>query len=64
VTLSRPNGDWPGALELAHRAAKETVTLIFSSHDTQHNNAVVLKEELDERVQRMAARSEHHPIGA
>ena len=51
-------------LELAHRAAKETVTLIFSSHDTEHNNAVVLKAELDERVQRMAARAEHHPTGA
>jgi len=38
--------------------------LIFSSHDTEHNNAVVLKEELDERVQRMAARAEHHPTGA
>jgi uncharacterized protein YeaO (DUF488 family) len=51
-------------LELAHRAAKETVTLIFSSHDTEHNNTVVLKAELDERVQRMAARAEHHPTGA
>jgi len=51
-------------LELAHRAAKQTVMLIFSSHDTEHNNAVVLKEELDERVQRMAARAEHHPTGA
>jgi uncharacterized protein YeaO (DUF488 family) len=32
---------------LAERAAKKTVTLIFSSHDTEHNNAVVLKHELE-----------------
>ena len=51
-------------LVLAHRAAKETVTLIFSSHDTEHNNAVVLKEELEQRLHRMEARSAHHPTGA
>ena len=51
-------------LELARRAAKGPVTLIFSSHDTEHNNAVVLKEELEQRAHRMAARAEHHPTGA
>ena len=35
---------------LALRAEKSTVTLIFSSHDTEHNNAVVLKEVLERRV--------------
>jgi uncharacterized protein YeaO (DUF488 family) len=51
-------------LELAHRAAMETVTLIFSSHDAEHNNAVVLKQEIEQRAHRMAAHSEHHPTGA
>lgn len=32
--------------ELAARAAHGTVTLVFSSHDPEHHNAVVLKEEL------------------
>jgi uncharacterized protein YeaO (DUF488 family) len=32
--------------ELAARAARGTVTLIFASHDREHNNAVVLKDEL------------------
>jgi uncharacterized protein YeaO (DUF488 family) len=35
---------------LAERAAKSTVTLIFSSHDAEHNNAVVLKEVLARRI--------------
>ena len=30
--------------ELAQRAAEGAVTLIFSSHDVEHNNAVVLTE--------------------
>jgi uncharacterized protein YeaO (DUF488 family) len=34
---------------LVERAAAGTVTLIFSSHDTEHNNAVVLRDELDRR---------------
>jgi len=46
--------------ELAARAVDETVTLIFSSHDTEHNNAVVLKEELERKAHRTAA---HHPPG-
>lgn len=33
--------------ELAGHAASKTVTLIFSSHDGEHNNAVVLKEEIE-----------------
>jgi uncharacterized protein YeaO (DUF488 family) len=33
--------------ELIDRAAQSTVTLLFSSHDGEHNNAVVLKEEVE-----------------
>lgn len=32
---------------LAARASRGTVTLVFSSRDTEHNNAVVLKGELE-----------------
>jgi uncharacterized protein YeaO (DUF488 family) len=39
--------------ELAHRAAAGTVTLIFSSHEEQYNNAVVIRD----RLQRMVGRS-------
>jgi uncharacterized protein YeaO (DUF488 family) len=46
--------------ELAARAADETLTLVFSSHDTEHNNAVVLKEEIERLAHRAAA---HHPPG-
>jgi uncharacterized protein YeaO (DUF488 family) len=35
--------------ELAHRAARGPVTLVFSSRDVEHNNAVVLKRALDGR---------------
>ena len=38
--------------ELAARASHGTVTLVFSSHDTEHNNAVVLKQELTEASSR------------
>lgn len=33
--------------ELAKRASKETVTLVYSAHDDEHNNAVVLLSVLD-----------------
>ena len=39
--------------ELAERAAGSTVTLVFSSHDAEHNNAVVLKNELERLVRRL-----------
>lgn len=32
---------------LVEAAGKGTVTLVYSSHDTEHNNAVVLKEFLE-----------------
>lgn len=50
--------------ELARRAADGTVTLIFSSRDVEHNNAVVLQEVLERLAQRMLARSERHPPSA
>lgn len=49
--------------ELAVRAAEQTVTLVFSSHDIEHNNAVVLKEELERHARRITTRSEHRPAG-
>jgi uncharacterized protein YeaO (DUF488 family) len=39
---------------LANRAARETVTLIYSAHDEAHNNAVVLARELERRIARAA----------
>ncbi len=50
--------------ELAARAVDRTVTLVFSSHDTEHNNAVVLKEELDRLAHRIAASPARHPPSA
>lgn len=50
-------------LALAHQAAEGTVTLIYSSHDTEHNNAVALKTEIERAAHRMRARSEHRTPG-
>jgi uncharacterized protein YeaO (DUF488 family) len=38
--------------ELAHRAARRTVTLVYSAHDEEHNNAIVLAEEIERRIRR------------
>lgn len=38
--------------DLVRRAASETVTLIYSAHDEQHNNAVVLKRLIERRLRR------------
>lgn len=35
---------------LASAAKKQTVTLIFSSHDQEHTNAVALKEFLEDKI--------------
>ncbi len=40
---------WQPILEVAQRG---NVTLLFSAHDTEHNNAVVLKSYLEARVRR------------
>jgi len=37
---------------LADRAAGGTLTLVFSSHDTEHNNAVVLKDQIERLARR------------
>lgn len=42
--------------ELARRAARGTVTLIYAAHDEVHNNAVVLEQELRRRLARARAR--------
>lgn len=39
---------------LAKRARRSTVTLIYSAHDEDHNNAVVLKGLLDRALKRPA----------
>jgi uncharacterized protein YeaO (DUF488 family) len=36
--------------ELLDAARKTTLTLVFSSHDTEHNNAVVLKQFLESHL--------------
>ncbi|MEP6594188.1 MAG: DUF488 family protein [Acidobacteriota bacterium] len=43
---------WQPILSAARRG---TVTLIYSSHDTEHNNAVALKEYLQPKLRRRAA---------
>ena len=42
--------------ELARRAARGTVTLVYAAHDEVHNNAVVLEQELRRRIARSRAR--------
>ncbi|HET7625748.1 MAG TPA: DUF488 domain-containing protein [Verrucomicrobiae bacterium] len=41
---------------LVEAAQSGDVTLLFSAHDTEHNNALVLKNYLEERCKRTAAR--------
>jgi uncharacterized protein YeaO (DUF488 family) len=41
---------------LVEAARAGTVTLIYSSHDTEHNNAVALKEFLEKKVKRKGVR--------
>ena len=50
---SRPEAWRP----LVSAARRGPVTLVYSSHDTEHNNAVALKEYLRSRVQRRAKRT-------
>jgi len=44
---TRPDA-WQSVLQAARRGA---VTLLYSSHDTEHNNAVALKRFLDKKLQ-------------
>jgi uncharacterized protein YeaO (DUF488 family) len=38
--------------ELARRAARETVTLVYAARDEEHNSAIVLAGELERRLRR------------
>ncbi len=51
--LDQQAGAWETILKAAHTGL---VTLIYSSHDTEHNNAVALKEYLEAKM-RLPARS-------
>lgn len=44
--------------DLVQRAVSETVTLIYSAHDEEHNNAVALKTMIERRL-RSASRKTH-----
>lgn len=49
--------------DLARRAAREKITLVFGAKDVEHNNAVVLSEELERRCRR-ARRAPSRNVGA
>ncbi len=44
-------------VELLHRAAHGDVTLVYAAHDAAHNNALVLKQQLDDALGEGAAAS-------
>jgi len=44
---------WQSILDAA--AGGKTVTLVYSSHDSEHNNAVALQEYLEKKMQRHSA---------
>lgn len=46
--------------ELANRAERGSVTLVYSAHDEAHNNAVVLARELERRLARKRRRPARH----
>lgn len=48
--------------DLVRRAVSETVTLIYSAHDEEHNNAVALKTMIERRL-RSASRKAARPRG-
>ena len=51
-------GPATGSLKaLAARASRGTLTLVYSSHDAEHNNAVVLSEQIARRARRTRAAS-------
>jgi uncharacterized protein YeaO (DUF488 family) len=53
----------PGAWEQILQATREnTVTLLYSSHDTEHNNAVALKEYLERNKSTRGARPVHTTV--
>lgn len=52
--------------EILQAARREKVTLIYSSHDTEHNNAVALKEFLEKKMslQQGRGKTHHHAAAA
>lgn len=50
-------GPWEPIVEATRRG---TVTLLYSSHDTEHNNAVALKEYLEKKLGK-SMRPKHRP---
>jgi len=48
-------------MPLVEAARKGTVTLIYSSHDTEHNNAVALQEFISAKVKRGASDRKKKP---
>ena len=40
---------------LLARARRGRVTLVYGAHDTQHNNALALKEFLDQKIKRLVS---------
>lgn len=52
--------------EILQAARREKVTLIYSSHDTEHNNAVALKEFLEKKMSLQPGRgtTHHHAAAA
>ena len=51
--LDTQSGAWESILKATQNGA---VTLIYSSHDTEHNNAVALKEYLEAKLQNYTGR--------
>ncbi|MGH9632936.1 MAG: DUF488 domain-containing protein [Bryobacteraceae bacterium] len=52
----------PQAWEPLLKAAEHgTITLLYSSHDTEHNNAVALKRYLETRLTHTSRHSSAHP---
>ncbi len=46
---------------LVEAAGHSTITLVYSTHDEEHNNAVALKDYLDLRLGRRAGARRHRP---
>jgi uncharacterized protein YeaO (DUF488 family) len=57
--LDRAPGAWEPILQASR---KNTVTLLYSSHDTEHNNAVALKQYLEQNRGRRAVRPAPAPV--
>jgi uncharacterized protein YeaO (DUF488 family) len=57
--LDRSTDAWKPILDTARHGP---VTLVYSSHDAEHNNAVVLKQYLDHKLQSRAERQSHTKV--